>query len=156
MNSRNIVAAILLLIPLGAQAQDPACPSAATLGVKADSATSPGFAQAMPIGAPVAASLHFVDRVFFAAAPVERPIARTFAGTFALELNEPGTWRVAVDAEAAIDLVQGGQRIAPVAAGAVTGCFVQQARYSLRPGRYLLQLSSSRLPVLSLLVEKTK
>ena len=62
-----------------------------------------------------------------------------------------------IKTEADIDLVQDGQRIVPLGKGAVAGgCFVQQARFSLKPGRYLLQLSSSRLPVLSLLVERTQ
>jgi hypothetical protein len=157
MNTRNLIAAVLMLIPMGAQAQDTACPSAATLGMKADSATSPAYAVPMTTGAPVAASLHYVDRIFFAVPPRDRAIARTYGGTFALEIAQAGTWRVALDVEAALDLVQAGRRVAPLSAGAVDGgCFVQQARYSLRPGRYLLQLSSSRLPVHSLLVEKTK
>ncbi len=157
MNTRNVIAAALLLIPMGVQAQETACPSAAMLGVKADSATSPAYAADMTTGVPVAASLHFVDRIFFAMPPHERAVARTYGGTFALQVAQAGTWRVALDVEAAIDLVQAGRRVAPVSEGARDGgCFVQQARFNLRPGRYLLQLSSSRLPVLSLLVEKTK
>jgi len=157
MDTRNIIAAALLLVPMSVQAQEPACPSAATLGMKADSATSPAYAVPMTTGAPVAASLHFVDRVFFAVPPRDRAIARTYAGTFVLQITQAGIWRVALDAEAAIDLVQAGRRLAPLSEDAIDGgCFVQQARYSLRPGRYLLQLSSSRLPVLSLLAEKAK
>lgn len=157
MKSRNLVAAALLLAPVGALAQEASCPSAVTLGVKADSATSPGAARPMITGRPVAASLHIVDRIFFAVPPRERPIARTYGGTFAVEIAEAGTWRIAVDAEAAIDLVQGGRILAPVAEStAKSDCFLRQARFHLKPGRYLLQLSSSRLPVLSLLVEKTQ
>jgi len=157
MNSRNILIAVLSLSLCGqVQAQEASCPSALTLGMKAESATSSGAAQAVPTGAPVAASLHFVDRVFFAVPPRERAIARTYAGNFALDIAEGGSWRVALDAEAVIELVRDGARVAPIAEGVTAGCFVQQARYALTPGHYLLQLSASNSPVLSLLVEKTQ
>jgi len=157
MNRRMLMAAALLLVATGAGAQEPSCPSTATLGTRADSATSPGAAAPVITGTPVAASLHFVDRIFFAVPPQARPIARTYGGTFALEVPEAGTWRVALDVEAAIGLVQNGRLLVPLAEGRVAaGCFVHQARFALKPGRYLLQLSSSRLPVLSLLVEKTQ
>jgi len=157
MNSRNLIAAALLLIPVGAQAQEATCPSAVTLGRKAVSTTSPAYATPMTLGTPVAASLHFVDRLFFAVPPQTPAIARTFGGTFVLEIAQAGAWRVALDVEAAIDLVQAGRRITPRSEGAISGgCFVQQARFNLRPGRYLLQLSASRLSVISLLVEKTE
>ncbi len=161
MNRQTSIAAGLLLLALviQAQAQTPAspCPGAQTPGLRVESATSPGAATALPTGTPVAASLQAVDRIFFAVPAGDRPIARTYGGTFALDLAQTGAWRVAVDAQAHIDLVQGGKRIAPRDTGAVTGgCFVQQARYDLKPGHYLLQLSASQIPVLSLLVERTQ
>ena len=81
----------------------------------------------------------------FAASPGRAVDAQSFAGLASLRVDKAGTYRVALDSPAWIDVVAGGKALESVnhSHGPECSGIGKMVDFALQPGRYLVQLTGS-------------
>ena len=102
-------------------------------------------------------ALHPSARVRLDPAPARiRPVAAAHAGVLRLLVPQAGTYRVALSTAAWIDVVEAGRALASVAHDGAPRCSSVRkiVDFELRPGPYLVQLSSNPGPNATLLVAR--
>lgn len=89
------------------------------------------------------------------ATPPERaPAAGTFAGAGEIDIPAAGTWRVALDIGAWIDVVKDGKRIASTAHGHGPACSTirKMVDFPLTAGKHMVQISNAKDAAAKLMV----
>ncbi|CAN5525593.1 hypothetical protein BH10PSE14_BH10PSE14_19290 [soil metagenome] len=106
------------------------------------------------IGARTGVKLAPVAATRFAIAPERKPADGSLAGIYHVAVTTPGTYRIALDGAAWIDLVRDGTALKSVAHGEGPACtgIRKIVDFALVPGDYVLQLSSVRDKALTVLI----
>ncbi|SFG39673.1 hypothetical protein SAMN05518801_12216 [Novosphingobium sp. CF614] len=80
----------------------------------------------------------------------------SFGGLYALNIKEPGTYRIALGSAAWIDLAHGGKAVPSSAHGHGPDCsgIRKMVDFALTPGRYVLQISANASNSMPLLVTR--
>lgn len=121
-----------------------------------------GFAHPVPAaqGSEVllgeAATLDLAPGTQFAVPPGHAPAGGTFGGTLGFDVTDPGTYRVAVGAAIWIDVVRDGASVKSTAHDRGPACTAvrKTVDFALTPGHYVLQLSGSDKPGVTVQVAK--
>ena len=151
-----LTALLFLLLSPAAMAQPVACPQAVPAAQLTAAMAAPGAA--LTPCTPVTAQLHPGEHLTFAPAPDRKPAPGTHGGIFVLEVPSAGTWRVAVNSRAWIDVIQNGRTLRGATHAHAGGCtlFTKQVDFTLAPGRAVIQISSNPESAVAILVEKAK
>lgn len=80
----------------------------------------------------------------------------SYGGLVGLTITEPGTFRVALDSAAWIDMVKDGEAVASIRHGHGPDCtgIRKMVDFPLQPGSYTLQIAANGAPELRLLVAR--
>lgn len=94
--------------------------------------------------------------VTFVVAPAKMPESDSFSGTVSFEVTVAGTYRVALDSPAWVDVVSSGKVLDSVAHGHGPACSPvrKMVDFELSPGRYALQLSGAKTASVTVLVAR--
>jgi hypothetical protein len=97
-------------------------------------------------GKNIALTLQPIESVTFPLAPGRKPAAGTFGGVFHVTIATAGTYRVALQNGAWIDLVRDGKSLTSVGhmEGAPCSGIRKIVDFALQPGTYALQLSGAK------------
>ena len=158
---------LLAAAPVAGQTPAPACSTPGALPPELAGWASPrpltaattgkelGLAT-LPLGAAVRTSLAPTPRVAFVVTPEHQPAADTRSGLFVITVIESGTYRIALGAPAWIDVLADGKPVASIAHGHGPACtgVRKLVDFSLRPGRYVLQVSGTTEAALTLMVAR--
>jgi hypothetical protein len=146
--------AILLL--QAAPAAAPVCTAtvAPPAGLEAWSVAPGMTADVIAPGKNIALTLDPVDKVTFPLAPERKPIAGTFGGVYHVTVATAGTYRVALQSGAWIDLIRDGKSLTSIAymEGAPCSGIRKIVDFALQPGTYTLQLSSAKAAQMRILI----
>ena len=143
--------AILLLqaAPAAAPAAAPVCTAAVAppAGLEAWGATSGTTADAIDPGKATELTLQSIAGVTFPLAPERKPADGTFGGVYHVAIATAGTYRVALQNGAWIDLVRDGKSLTSIAhmEGAPCSGIRKIVDFALQPGTYTLQLSGAKV-----------
>jgi hypothetical protein len=105
-------------------------------------------------GKNIALTLDPVDKVTFPLAPERKPIAGTFGGVYHVTVATAGTYRVALQSGAWIDLIRDGKSLTSIAymEGAPCSGIRKIVDFALQPGTYTLQLSNAKAAQMRILI----
>jgi hypothetical protein len=146
--------AILLL--QAAPAAAPVCTAtvAPPAGLEAWSVAPGMTADVIAPGKNIALTLDPVDKVTFPLAPERKPIAGTFGGVYHVTVATAGTYRVALQSGAWIDLIRDGKSLTSIAymEGAPCSGIRKIVDFALQPGTYTLQLSNAKAAQMRILI----
>jgi hypothetical protein len=146
--------AILLL--QAAPSAAPVCSAtvAPPAGLEAWSTAPTTTADSIAPGKPAKVTLLPVTGVTFALAPERKPADGSFAGVYHLSVATAGTYRVALDKSAWIDLVRDGKSLATAAHTEGPACsgIRKIVDFALEPGTYTLQLSGAKAAQMTVLI----
>jgi len=146
--------AVLLL--QAAPAAAPVCTAtvAPPAGLEAWSGAPGITADVIAPGKNVALTLDPVDKVTFPLAPERKPAAGTFGGVYHVTVATAGTYRVALQNGAWIDLVRDGKSLTSVAHMEGPSCsgIRKIVDFALQPGTYTLQLSNAKAAQMRILI----
>lgn len=106
------------------------------------------------IGARTGVKLAPAAAAHFAIAPGRKPAEGSLAGVYRITVTTPGTYRIALDGAAWIDLVRDGAALTSAAHSMGPACtgIRKIVDFALVPGDYVLQLSGVRDKALTVLV----
>lgn len=157
-----LAVALIAFVPLAAQAQTPgAKPQAATCTMALNAALPAAFAgwtkpEALPAAANAATEArlavgHAYTVQLSPVAAVQYPVAPkklkdgSFGGLFMLTIDKAGTYTVAFDGAAWIDLIQDGQwvRASGNSHGLDCSTIRKTVDFTLQPGHYTIEVSSA-------------
>jgi len=146
--------AVLLL--QAAPAAMPVCTAtlAPPAGLEAWS-TAPGMtADVIPPGKNIALTLEPIDGVTFPMPLTRKPAAGTFGGVYHVTVATAGTYRVALQNGAWIDLVRDGKPLTSVGhmEGAPCSGIRKIVDFALQPGTYVVQLSGAKTAQMRILI----
>jgi hypothetical protein len=116
---------------------------------------APGMtADVIAPGKNIALTLDPVDKVTFPLAPERKPIAGTFGGVYHVTVATAGTYRVALQSGAWIDLIRDGKSLTSIAymEGAPCSGIRKIVDFALQPGTYTLQLSNAKAAQMRILI----
>ncbi len=113
-------------------------------------------AAVIPVGARADAVLRQTGDIRYVARPEKPGGSVSFGGMFAFDVTEPGTYRVALDSAAWIDVLRNGKAVASTAHGPGPECsgIRKMVDFPLEPGRYVLQLAANGKPAIAVLVAR--
>lgn len=140
----------LLALALQSAAPAPASVCTATVappaGLEAWNTISAITMGPIAIGQGTGLMLVAADKVAFAPAPGRAPKPGTLGGVYSFNVATAGTYRIALDAGAWIDIVGHGKLVEPVAHTEGQPCsgIRKIVDFTLAPGRYVLQLSGAK------------
>lgn len=108
----------------------------------------------LAIGQAVDATLSTTTAVRYLTRPEKVGEAASYGGMIQLDIDQAGTYRVALSAGAWIDLLSGKAAMPSTAHGHGPDCsgVRKMVDFALKPGRYTLQISASGAPALALMV----
>ena len=141
---------VLMLQAAPAPAVPPAPVCTATVappaGLEAWSTVSAITMGPIAIGKGTGLMLQPVEKVAFASAPGRAPKPGTFGGVYQFNVATAGTYRIALEAGAWIDVVRDGKSLESVAhmEGPACSGIRKIVDFTLAPGRYVLQLSGAK------------
>jgi len=150
-----MILSLLLQAAVPVACPTPAAPlPAAMAGWRAPVQATAG--RELAIGRAARVSLEPVTAVRFAAAPERSGKPGDRGGTYAFRIASAGTYRVALDSAAWVDVVGGGKPVALAAHGHGDRCagIRKMVDYRLTPGRYVLQLSGTAQPAAVVMVAR--
>lgn len=146
----------VLLLQAAPAAAAPVCtaPVAPPAGLEAWSVAPGMTADAIAPGKNVALTLDPIDKVTFALAPDRKPAPNTFGGVYHVTVATAGTYRVALQNGAWIDLVRDGKSLTSVAhmEGPPCSGIRKIVDFTLQPGTYTLQLSGAKTAQMRILI----
>ena len=146
--------AVLLL--QAAPAAAPVCTAtvAPPAGLEAWSVAPGMTADAIAPGKNIALALDPVDKVTFPLAPDRKPAPGTFGGVYHVTVATAGTYRVALQSGAWIDLIRDGKSLTSIAymEGAPCSGIRKIVDFALQPGTYTLQLSNAKAAQMRILI----
>lgn len=107
-------------------------------------------------GHAVDATLLPTPDVRYAVAPAKPGGSVSFGGSFAFDVAEAGTYRVALSTHSWIDVIEGNVALQSVAHGHGPACttLAKMVDYPLKPGRHVLQVAANGEAAISLMVAK--
>jgi hypothetical protein len=147
--------AILLLQAAPATAA-PVCTTTVTppAGLEAWSVAPGMTADAIAPGKNIALTLQPIDGVTFPLAPDRKPAPGTFGGVYHVTVATAGTYRVALQNGAWIDLVRDGKSLTSIAHTEGPPCsgIRKVVDFALQPGTYTLQLSGAKTAQMRVLI----
>lgn len=113
-------------------------------------------APVLPIGRGADLTLAAGARFVPLLAPGKAADAASAGGLVMFQVPRAGTYRVALDSPAWVDVIRSGRMVAASAHGHGPMCtgIRKIVDFRLRPGRYVLQLSGSATPTLALLIAR--
>jgi hypothetical protein len=149
----------LIALALRSAAPAPVCTAtvAPSPGLEAWSTISAITMGPIAIGKGTGLMLHPVEDWIYSPAPGRAPKPGTFGGVYQFNVTTAGTYRIALDVGAWIDVVHDGKIIDSVTHTEGTRCsgIRKIVDFSLAPGRYTLQLSGAKdAPMRVLIVPK--
>jgi hypothetical protein len=151
-----IASLFAFLLLQAAPAAAPVCTTtvAPPAGLEAWSVAPGMTADAIAPGKNVALTLDPIDKVTFPLAPDRKPVAGTFGGVFHVAVATAGTYRVALQNGAWIDLVRDGKSLTSVAHTEGVPCsgIRKIVDFALQPGVYTLQLSGAKTAQMRILI----
>ena len=146
----NLLAALLL------QTAAPACTETARppAGLEAWSTVAAISTASVEPGKTASVQLSSADKVKFALAPERPPAAGSFAGVYQVTVARAGTYRIALEAGAWIDLVRDGKSLTSVAhmEGPPCSGIRKIVDFDLAAGSYTLQLSGAKVATMRVLI----
>jgi len=97
-------------------------------------------------GKNIALTLEPIDSVTFSLPLERKPVAGTFGGVYHVTIATAGTYRVALQNGAWVDLVRDGKSLTSVAhmEGAPCSGIRKIVDFALQPGTYIVQLSGAK------------
>ncbi|THD37203.1 MAG: hypothetical protein E7773_03985 [Sphingomonas sp.] len=106
------------------------------------------------IGQTTGLMLRPVDKVTFTPAPSRAPRPGTFGGAYQVAVTTAGTYRIALEAGAWIDVVRDGKVLESVAHAEGPSCsgIRKIVDFALAPGRYAIQLSGAKAAPMRILI----
>jgi hypothetical protein len=124
------------------------------LGLEAWSAVSGTITDAIEPGKTVGLMLQPIAAVKFPLPPERPPATGSFGGVYRVAIATVGTYRVALQSGAWIDLVRDGKSLMPVAhaEGAACSGIRKIVDFALQPGVYTLQLSGAKAARMTVLI----
>jgi hypothetical protein len=117
--------------------------------------TAPGMTgDVIAPGKNVALTLEPVDSVTFPLPLERKPAAGTFGGVYHVTIATAGTYRVALQNGAWVDLVRDGESLTSVAhmEGAPCSGIRKIVDFALQPGTYIVQLSGAKSAQMRILI----
>jgi hypothetical protein len=107
-------------------------------------------------GKAVTATLSHTAQVTYVAQPEKPGGTVSYGGLLALDIDQAGTYRVALGAGPWIDVLRDGQPVASTAHGHGPACSTvrKMVDFPLTPGRYVIQVSADADPTLAILVAR--
>ena len=150
--------AVLLALALQSATPAPAPVCTATVappaGLEAWSTIAAITKGPVAIGQGTGLMLQPVATVAFAPAPTRAPKPGTFGGVYTFNVTTAGTYRIALEAGAWIDVVGNGKIIESVAHTEGPACsgIRKIVDFSLTPGRYAVQLSGAKEAPMEMLI----
>jgi len=146
--------AILLL--QAAPTAAPVCTATTTppAGLEAWSMAPGMTGDVVALGKNIALTLQPVEGVTFPLAPGRQPAAGTFGGVYHVTVAIAGTYRVALQNGAWIDLVRDGKSLTSIAhmEGPPCSGIHKIVDFALQPGTYTLQLSGAKTADMPILI----
>lgn len=152
----SLFAILLLQAAPAAVAAAPVCTAAVAppAGLEAWGTTAGTTADAIDPGKATELTLLSIADVTFPLAPERKPADGTFGGVYHVAIATAGTYRVALQNGAWIDLVRDGKSLTSVAhmEGAPCSGIRKIVDFTLQPGTYMLQLSGAKAPRMRVLI----
>ena len=151
-----ISALLVLALQSATLAPAPVCTATAAppAGLEAWNTISAITMGPIGVGKGTGVMLQPVEKVAFAPAPGRAPKPGTFGGVYQVTIVTAGTYRIALEAAAWIDLVRDGKMLP--SAGHTEGPACSGIRkivdFTLEPGRYSLQLSGAKEAPMRILI----
>jgi hypothetical protein len=146
----------ILLLQAAPAAAAPVCTAivAPPAGLEAWSVAPGMTGDVIAPGKNIALTLQPVDGVTFPLAPGRQPGAGTFGGVYHVTVATAGTYRVALQNGAWIDLVRDGKSLTSVAhmEGPACSGIRKIVDFALQPGTYMLQLSGAKIAQMRILI----
>ena len=146
----------ILLLQAAPTAAAPVCTAtvAPPAGLEAWSVAPGMTADAIAPGKNIALTLDPIDKVTFPLAPERKPVAGSFGGVYHVTIATAGTYRVALQNGAWIDLVRDGKSLTSVAhmEGPPCSGIRKIVDFALQPGIYTLQLSGAKTAQMRVLI----
>lgn len=107
-------------------------------------------------GHAIDAGLAPTPEVHYAVRPEKPGGSVSFGGLYALKVEQPGTYRIALGSAAWIDLMRDGKAISSSAHGHGPDCsgIRKMVDFALAPGTYVLQISANASSTMPLLVAR--
>ncbi|WP_174287307.1 hypothetical protein [Sphingomonas bacterium] len=93
--------------------------------------------------------LDLITRTHFMTVPGHKPATGTFGGMVGFNVTMPGVYHVAIGSAVWVDVIKGRAKIEPTGHQPGPTCTVVRkiVDFTLEPGRYTLQFSSSAQPI---------
>ena len=162
-------AALSLSLSSIAQAQEtaPSCPASVAMTgelapwntprqLQAGARSSQTSGSALAVGQAVRLTLLQTPQVHYPVRPEKPGGSVSYGGLVLLNVEEAGTYRVALGSAAWIDLVRNGKALTSSAHGHGPDCtgIRKIVDFQLRPGRYTVQIAANGEPVTTVLVAR--
>jgi hypothetical protein len=148
--------AALLLQTSTPPAAAPVCtaPVAPPAGLEAWSTVSGITTDAIEPGKTTGLMLQPATTVKFPLVPERAPATGSFGGVYHVAIATAGTYRIALQAGAWIDVVRDGKSLSSVAhmEGPACSGIRKIVDFALQPGSYTLQLSGAKAPAMQVLI----
>ncbi|MDB5681844.1 MAG: homogentisate 1,2-dioxygenase [Sphingomonas bacterium] len=142
--------------PVATPAAAPVCTAtvAPPTGLEAWSTVSAITMGPIAVGQGTGLMLQPVDKVAFALAPGRPAKSGSFGGVYQFNIATAGTYRIALQAGAWIDVVRDGKSLESIAHTEGPACsgIRKIVDFTLAPGRYALQLSGAKEAPMRLLI----
>lgn len=146
----------LLVLALQSAAPAPVCTAtvAPPAGLEAWGTVSSITMGPIAIGQATGLMLQPVGKVAFSPAPTRAPKPGSFGGVYQVNVATAGTYRIALEAAAWIDVIRDGKAVSSVAHADGPACsgIRKIVDFSLTPGRYLVQLSGAKEAPMQILI----
>ncbi|MEO5938996.1 MAG: hypothetical protein ABIQ43_08300 [Sphingomonas sp.] len=151
-----MIPALLALTFQAAVTPAPVCTTtvAPPAGLEAWSTISAITMGPVAIGKGTGIRLQPFEKVVFAVTPGRAPKPGSFGGVYQFDVATPGTYRIALEAGAWIDVVFNGKSLESIAHTEGPACsgIRKIVDFALTPGRYVLQLSGAKEAPMRVLV----
>jgi hypothetical protein len=143
-----IVSLFAILLLQATPAAAPVCTAtvAPPAGLEAWSVAPGMTGDVIAPGKNIALTLEPIDSVTFSLPLERKPVAGTFGGVYHVTIATAGTYRVALQNGAWVDLVRDGKSLTSVAhmEGAPCSGIRKIVDFALQPGTYIVQLSGAK------------
>lgn len=107
-------------------------------------------------GAPMRVALEPTSKIRFVAPPEREPKPGSFGGVIAFDVQQAGTWRVALSGAGWVDVLAGGKALASTAHGHGPACsgIRKIVDFALPAGTYTLQISGAAADSIDVMVTR--
>jgi hypothetical protein len=112
----------------------------------------------LAVGKAVTATLHPTGEMAYVAEPEKADGPPGYGGMFNLTIDQPGTYTVALGSGPWVDVVETGKSLDSTAHGHGPDCSTihKVVAFSLRPGRYVVQVVANADPTLAIMIARNR